>query len=65
MDDKNKYIRQYRNYLKYLDQITDLIEMLPDIDDDSMNFYENINNIIADEDVRINKKLKRLEKERM
>lgn len=65
MDDKNKDIRQYRNYLKILDQITDLIEMLPDIDDDSMNFYENINNIIADEDVRINKKLKRLEKERM
>ncbi len=65
MDDKNKDIRQHRNYLKYLEQITDLIEMLPDIDDNSMDFYENINKMIAEEDVRVNKKLKRLEIERM
>lgn len=63
MDDVNKEIKQCRKYLKILDEITDLIEMLPDIDDASMNFYENINNLIAEEDVRVNKKLKRIEKE--
>ncbi len=65
MDDKNKDIIQHRKYLKYLEQITDLIEMLPDIDDNSMDFYEYINKMIAKEDVRVNKKLKRLELERM
>ena len=39
---KNKDISQHRNYLKYLDQITDLIEMLPDIDDNSFDFFIRI-----------------------
>lgn len=65
MEDQNKDIKQCRNYLKIMDEITDLIEMLPDIDDASMDFYDEIYKLIAIEDERINKKLKRLEKERM
>lgn len=63
MEDVNKDIKQCRKYLKILDEITDLVEMLPDIDDASMDFYEYINNLIAKEDVRVNKKLKRIEME--
>lgn len=64
MEDNFEDVNNCRKYLKYLDEIRDIIEILPSIDDASEDFYYCINASIENEDIRVTKKLKRLESDK-
>lgn len=64
MEDKFEDVNNCRKYLKCLDKIADYVYMLPDIDDESLDFYYKINEILQIEDTRVTKKLKRLESDK-